>query len=86
MLTSFAYSATQYCDALRGPFVVYDPDDPWASEYDVDDGEIERLFLENTHLHSNATETTVVTLADWYHAKAKTLTFPYVMLEEWQLE
>lgn len=46
----------------------------------------ESLFLENTHLHSNATETTVVTLADWYHAKAKTLTFPYVMLEEWQLE
>ncbi|KAI0042265.1 multicopper oxidase [Auriscalpium vulgare] len=27
----------QYCDGLRGPFVVYDPNDPQASLYDVDD-------------------------------------------------
>jgi hypothetical protein len=26
-----------------------------------------------------ATESTVITLADWYHAKAKTLTFPYAL-------
>ncbi|KAH9007563.1 laccase [Lactarius hengduanensis] len=26
----------QYCDGLRGPLVVYDPDDPHASLYDVD--------------------------------------------------
>ncbi|KAG6919825.1 hypothetical protein DXG01_000330 [Tephrocybe rancida] len=31
--------ATQYCDGLRGPFIVYDPDDPYLDEYDVDDGE-----------------------------------------------
>ncbi|KAH9053264.1 Cupredoxin, partial [Lactarius vividus] len=27
----------QYCDGLRGPLVVYDPEDPHASRYDVDD-------------------------------------------------
>ncbi|KAH9168159.1 laccase [Lactarius sanguifluus] len=26
----------QYCDGLRGPLVIYDPDDPHASLYDVD--------------------------------------------------
>lgn len=31
-------SATQYCDGLRGPIVVYDPNDPFADLYDVDDG------------------------------------------------
>ena len=29
---------TQYCDGLRGPFVVYDPQDPLRGLYDVDDG------------------------------------------------
>ncbi|KAL4247482.1 Laccase-5 [Abortiporus biennis] len=33
-----SHLSTQYCDGLRGPFVVYDPDDPNASLYDVDDG------------------------------------------------
>ena len=31
-------SATQYCDGLRGPFIIYDSDDPHADLYDVDDG------------------------------------------------
>ncbi|VDC02847.1 unnamed protein product [Peniophora sp. CBMAI 1063] len=39
----------QYCDGVRGAFVVYDPSDPNADLYDVDD------------------ESTVITLADWYH-------------------
>ena len=30
--------AVQYCDGLRGPMVIYDPDDPHAELYDVDDG------------------------------------------------
>ncbi|KAG6872384.1 hypothetical protein C0995_010136 [Termitomyces sp. Mi166 len=29
--------ATQYCDGLRGVFVIYDPDDPYKDLYDVDD-------------------------------------------------
>ncbi|KAI9438773.1 laccase [Lactarius indigo] len=40
---------TQYCDGLRGPLVIYDPNDPHRHLYDVDD------------------ESTVITLADWYH-------------------
>ncbi|KAI0360992.1 laccase [Trametes cingulata] len=31
-----SHLSTQYCDGLRGPFVVYDPNDPLASLYDVD--------------------------------------------------
>ncbi|KAG6918638.1 hypothetical protein DXG01_012757 [Tephrocybe rancida] len=32
-----SHYSTQYCDGLRGAFVVYDPDDPYLNEYDVDD-------------------------------------------------
>ncbi|KAJ6573232.1 laccase [Mycena sp. CBHHK59/15] len=31
-----SHLSTQYCDGLRGPFVVYDPNDPHLSLYDVD--------------------------------------------------
>ncbi|KAJ3513771.1 hypothetical protein NLJ89_g2768 [Agrocybe chaxingu] len=47
-----SHDSTQYCDGLRGAFVVYDPDDPHKSLYDFDD------------------ESTVITLADWYHTPA----------------
>nr|AIS92515.1 laccase VV-LAC1 [Volvariella volvacea] len=45
----------QYCDGLRGPFVIYDPADPHLSLYDVDDN------------------STIITLADWYHEPASQL-------------
>jgi len=32
-----SHLSTQYCDGLRGAFVVYDPDDPLKHLYDVDD-------------------------------------------------
>ncbi|KAF8583894.1 multicopper oxidase [Ramaria rubella] len=32
-----SHLSTQYCDGLRGPFVIYDPNDPQAHLYDVDD-------------------------------------------------
>ncbi|EIM87797.1 laccase T2 copper depleted [Stereum hirsutum FP-91666 SS1] len=47
-----SHLSTQYCDGLRGPMVIYDPNDPHASLYDVDD------------------DTTILTLADWYHVFA----------------
>ncbi|KAG9308843.1 laccase [Chiua virens] len=50
-----SHYSTQYCDGLRGPLVIYDPDDPLAYLYDVDN------------------ETTVITLADWYHTPSVTL-------------
>ena len=34
-----SHLSTQYCDGLRGPMVIYDPDDPYLDLYDVDDGE-----------------------------------------------
>jgi hypothetical protein len=34
----------EQCDGLRGPLVIYDPDDPLADMYDVDDGEREIYF------------------------------------------
>ncbi|KAJ8487814.1 hypothetical protein ONZ45_g14188 [Pleurotus djamor] len=44
-----SHLSTQYCDGLRGAFIVYDPNDPLKHLYDVDD------------------ESTIITLADWYH-------------------
>ncbi|KAF8578778.1 multicopper oxidase [Ramaria rubella] len=32
-----SHLSTQYCDGLRGPLVIYDPDDPQKYLYDVDD-------------------------------------------------
>ncbi|KAG6848554.1 hypothetical protein H0H93_015962 [Arthromyces matolae] len=55
-----SHLSTQYCDGLRGPFIVYDPDDPYRDLYDVDDV-ASRLQI----------ETTIITLADWYHSLAK---------------
>ncbi|KAG0704573.1 laccase [Suillus ampliporus] len=50
-----SHYSTQQCDGLRGPLVIYDPNDPLSYLYDVDD------------------ETTVITLADWYHIVAPVL-------------
>ncbi|OJA14707.1 hypothetical protein AZE42_04374 [Rhizopogon vesiculosus] len=32
-----SHFSTQYCDGLRGPIVIYDPEDPHKDLYDVDD-------------------------------------------------
>ncbi|KAG1733203.1 laccase [Suillus paluster] len=50
-----SHYAVQQCDGLRGPLIIYDPEDPLSYLYDVDD------------------ETTVITLADWYHVVAPVL-------------
>ncbi|EIW75316.1 laccase [Coniophora puteana RWD-64-598 SS2] len=50
-----SHYSVQYCDGLRGPLVIYDPEDPYADMYDVDD------------------ESTVITIADWYHQPANLL-------------
>ncbi|THU87360.1 hypothetical protein K435DRAFT_681778, partial [Dendrothele bispora CBS 962.96] len=38
LLIAFTFSASQACDGLRGPFVIYDSDDPYKDFYDVDNG------------------------------------------------
>ncbi|KAJ6553014.1 laccase lcc5 [Mycena capillaripes] len=60
-----SHLSTQYCDGLRGPLVVYDPQDPYLGQYDVDD---DRSAGGDP---DSASETTVLTLADWYHTLAK---------------
>ncbi|KAJ8073032.1 hypothetical protein PM082_019900 [Marasmius tenuissimus] len=47
-----SHFGAQFCDGLRGPLIIYDPNDPHKSLYDVDD------------------ESTIITLADWYHSFA----------------
>ncbi|PBK84429.1 hypothetical protein ARMGADRAFT_1132909 [Armillaria gallica] len=37
--------STQYCDGLRRPFIIYDPEDPHADLYDVDDDSTSILTL-----------------------------------------
>ncbi|KAL4072079.1 laccase [Scleroderma citrinum] len=32
-----SHLSAQYCDGLRGPLIIYDPNDPLANMYDVDD-------------------------------------------------
>ena len=39
-----SHYSTQYCDGHRGPLVIYDPEDPLAYLYDVDDGECLSAF------------------------------------------
>jgi hypothetical protein len=36
-------TALRYCDGLRGPIVIYDPNDPYKNQYDVDNGEEPKL-------------------------------------------
>ncbi|KZP02622.1 multicopper oxidase, partial [Athelia psychrophila] len=43
----------QYCDGLRGPFVVYDPEDPHQSLYDVDDESTVITLTDWYHLTTN---------------------------------
>ncbi|KIY47812.1 laccase [Fistulina hepatica ATCC 64428] len=31
-----SHYSVQYCDGLRGPLIIYDPDDPYLDDYDVD--------------------------------------------------
>nr|AFD97049.1 laccase 2 [Coprinus comatus] len=52
-----SHHSTQYCDGLRGVFVVYDLFDPHRLRYLIDD------------------ESTVITLADWYHVPAPSAGF-----------
>ncbi|KAJ7892586.1 laccase [Mycena olivaceomarginata] len=61
-----SHLSTQYCDGLRGPMVVYDPHDPAKYLYDVDDGG----YPTNDDiavLSQLPPESTIITLADWYH-------------------
>jgi iron transport multicopper oxidase len=40
MILATRHYKNQYCDGLRGPLVIYDPNDPQKSLYDVDNGSL----------------------------------------------
>lgn len=42
----------QYCDGLRGPLIIYDPDDPYGSLYDIDDESTIITLMDWYHLPS----------------------------------
>ncbi|KAF8231636.1 laccase 8 [Tricholoma matsutake] len=52
-----SHFSTQYCDGLRGPFVVYDPLDPHQHLYDVDDESTIITVSEWYHLPAPTLET-----------------------------
>ncbi|KAJ7688073.1 laccase [Mycena rosella] len=52
-----SHLSTQYCDGLRGPMVVYDPNDPAKP-------------FPKTCADTVPPESTVITLSDWYHLRA----------------
>ncbi|KXN92680.1 Laccase-2 [Leucoagaricus sp. SymC.cos] len=66
--------SVQYVDGLRGPLIVYDPEDPHRSLYDVDDestglrGPLIVYDPEDPHrsLYDVDDESTIVQLADWW--------------------
>ncbi|KAG2062736.1 laccase, partial [Suillus decipiens] len=69
-----SHYSVQYCDGLRGALVIYDPDDPLAYMYDVDDGErIIGLYSSSDHHVFVLLASTVITLSDWYHVVAPVL-------------
>ncbi|KIJ65363.1 multicopper oxidase [Hydnomerulius pinastri MD-312] len=48
-----SHQSLQYCDGLRGPLVIYDPDDPHADLYDVDDENTVVVLSDWFHLLSS---------------------------------
>ncbi|KAK0200615.1 laccase lcc5 [Desarmillaria ectypa] len=55
-----SHLSTQYCDGLRGPLIIYDPNDPHADLYDVDDDTTSILTLSDWY-HTPAKQLTFPT-------------------------
>ncbi|PFH45432.1 multicopper oxidase [Amanita thiersii Skay4041] len=49
-----SHYSTQYCDGLRGPMVVYDPNDPHKSRYDIDNESTVITLTDWYHVPANA--------------------------------
>ena len=60
-----SHFSSQYCDGLRGPLVIYDPEDPQKHLYDVDNGTC-FIYGSSSETFIYSPEDTVITLADWY--------------------
>ncbi|KAF5354349.1 hypothetical protein D9757_014332 [Collybiopsis confluens] len=66
-----SHLSSQYCDGLRGVFVVYDPEDLYAALYDVDNGKnspvtnisVKGILPMSSQIY---VASTIITLEDWY--------------------
>ena len=63
-LLNLMHGSNIISDGLRGPLIIYDPEDPLGYLYDVDDGTA--IMILSVRLPKPPTESTVITLADWY--------------------
>ncbi|KAJ7724388.1 laccase [Mycena metata] len=69
-----SHLSTQYCDGLRGVMVVYDPNGNLIVFHSIRVPEFNLSQSDpNASLYDVDDETTVITLADWYHGPAHTL-------------
>nr|DAA04520.1 TPA_exp: laccase 15 [Coprinopsis cinerea okayama7\ len=50
---------TQYCDGLRGPLVIYDDNDPYRNDYDVDNEDTIITLADWYHLQAPSINTTI---------------------------
>ncbi|KAG6855710.1 Acyl-coenzyme A oxidase 2 [Tephrocybe sp. NHM501043] len=60
-----SHLSTQYCDGLRGPFIVYDPNDPHKNLYDVDDESTILTLSDWYHAPAKQSSTTGVPLTPY---------------------
>nr|DAA04514.1 TPA_exp: laccase 9 [Coprinopsis cinerea okayama7\ len=51
-----SHFGTQYCDGLRGPLVIYDPNDPHRNLYDVDNADTVITLVDWYHLQAPSIE------------------------------
>ena len=64
--------------------VIYDPHDPHKHLYDVDDGESPKIL--NVRLPpTDYTESTVISLFEWYHTPAPQLPAPPCVCSIWDM-
>uniref|UniRef100_A0A8H8CH71 Laccase n=1 Tax=Psilocybe cubensis TaxID=181762 RepID=A0A8H8CH71_PSICU len=65
-----SHYSTQYCDGLRGALIVYDPTDPYRTC---------RFYARTAQVDNHCiliSETTIITLADWYHLASPQQSLP----------
>ncbi|KAF9232448.1 laccase [Melanogaster broomeanus] len=55
-----SHYGVQYCDGLRGPLIIYDPDDPYLDSYDVDNESTIITLMDWYHLPSPQVQRQVI--------------------------
>ncbi|KAG2744555.1 multicopper oxidase, partial [Suillus brevipes Sb2] len=75
-----SHYSVQQCDGLRGPLIIYDPEDPLSYLYDVDDGTVITFSHEYhavapvlSHIIGTNANSSVINGLGRYHEKVQTL-------------